>query len=142
MGHQEALDAGGLQRQKPATAPALPAFDIVTRHLGGHVRVNLGGSVTLEHMVSTLHVLGVESESWTEPGVLIDLVALQTGFGRPELVRIGEEIACSFAHLPRLAILVPSHRVTRISERTARRSGFNLRVFDLESSALAWLGEP
>ena len=141
MGHQGAAGLGGMRLAQPVKVLAVPAFDIATRHLADHVRINLSGRVSLEHMVSTLHVLGIKSESWTEPGVLFDLVTLQTDFGRRELTRIGQEIAGSFAHLSKLGILVPSHRVTRISERTARRSGFNLRVFDLESSALAWLCE-
>lgn len=60
---------------------------------------------------------------------------------RPDLLRVGHEIACSFAHLERLALLVPPRRVTRISERAAQRAGMNMRVFDMESLALGWLGQ-
>jgi hypothetical protein len=34
---------------------------------------------------------------------------------------------------------VPTERITRISEKAARRNGTNVCVFDDEAAALAWL---
>jgi hypothetical protein len=39
----------------------------------------------------------------------------------------------------KIASLVPPERVTRMSEKAARRSGTNVRVFDDEGAAVAWL---
>jgi hypothetical protein len=52
---------------------------------------------------------------------------------------VGEEAARQLQHLQRIASLVPPDRLTRASEKTARRSGLNLTVFTSEEEAVAWL---
>jgi uncharacterized membrane protein len=42
----------------------------------------------------------------------------------------------------RIASVVPRERVTRVSEKAARRNGVNVRVFDDEQQAIAWLAAP
>ena len=91
---------------------------------------------------SMIHLLGVESETWPEHKVLVDLRGVATPFTRPEQFRIGEEAALSLSHMDRIASLVPPERVTRVSEKAARRNGVNVRVFDDEAQATAWLREP
>jgi uncharacterized membrane protein len=43
--------------------------------------------------------------------------------------------------MDRIASLVPAGRITRVSEKAARRNGVNVCVFDDEQAALAWLLE-
>ena len=62
-----------------------------------------------------------------------------TPFTQPEQFRIGVEAAASMSHLDRIASLVPPERITRVSEKAARRNGVNVRVFGDERAALAWL---
>lgn len=97
------------------------------------------GELPIELFLSTLHVLGIESDGASERAMLADLRQLSTPYGRADLVRVGEEIAVSFGHMRRVALLVLPRQVTRISERSAQRNGLNLRVFDAESQAFAWL---
>ena len=52
---------------------------------------------------------------------------------------IGEETARQLQHLHRIASVVDPDRLTRASEKTAKRSGANLTVFTTEDEALAWL---
>ena len=89
-----------------------------------------------------IHLLGVESESWQDDRVLVDLRRVATVFTRYEQYRIGEETAASLSHLEKIASLVPTERITRVSEKTARRMGTNLCVFDDLECALAWLRAP
>jgi hypothetical protein len=103
------------------------------------VLARVSGILVIDEFISTLHILGIESEDWPEEAMLIDLRGLVTVYPRADLLRVGQEIAASFVHMHRLALLVQPHRVTRISERSARRTGMNMSVFDSEENAFAWL---
>ena len=117
-------------------------FRIGTEHAGGCVFARVAGHVDIDQFLSTLHILGIESEGWPEEVMLIDLRGLATAlYPRADLLRIGQEIACSFTHMRRLALLVQPERVTRISERSARRAGMDMSVFDSEANALEWLSK-
>jgi len=99
-------------------------FDVAI-DLGMHfVRITVSGRPAIEELLSMIHLLGVESETWNEDRVLVDLRAVQTVFTLLDHYRIGEEAAAS---------------LTRMSEKAARRSGTNVRVFDDERAAVAWL---
>jgi len=74
--------------------------------------------------------------------VLVDLRRVATPFTRYEQFRIGEEAAASLSHMEKIASLVPLERITRVSEKTARRMGANVCVFDDEQCALTWLRQP
>jgi hypothetical protein len=64
---------------------------------------------------------------------------VQTLFTPQDHYRIGQEAAASLSHLGRIASLVAPERLTRVGEKAARRSGINVRVFDDEREAVAWL---
>ena len=83
-----------------------------------------------------IHLLGVESVTWPAPRILVDLRGVGTPFTRPEQFRIGEAAAASLSHMEKIASLVPAERVTRVSEKAARRNGANVSVFDDEQAAL------
>ena len=97
----------------------------------------VSGELPIELFVSMLHVLGIESEGG-DPSMLMDVRELSTIYSANDLVRVGQEIAVSFLHLERLALLVSPLRRMRISERTARSTGMNMCVFDTEEDAVAW----
>lgn len=114
-------------------------FDVAIDHQARHVRVTVTGTPSFGQLLSMIHLLGVESQGWDDEAVLVDLRAVATPFSRPQQSRIGEEAAASLSHMARIASLVPPERVTRVSEKAARRNGGNVRVFDDEQAALAWL---
>jgi hypothetical protein len=118
------------------------SFDVAIDDKAHVMRVTVTGQPSLEELLSLIHLLGVESETWQEHRVLVDLRGVATPFSRPEQFRIGEEAAASLSHMERIASLVPPERVTRVSEKAARRNGTNVRVFDDEAAALAWLQAP
>ena len=104
------------------------------------MRVVLSGSPSVGHILSLLHVLGVESETWPHPRFVFDVLGVATPLAIQDEFEIGLQMSASFRHLERVAILVRPERVTRVSERAAMRNGAEVRVFDLESAALAWMG--
>ena len=114
-------------------------FDVVIDSAAHYIRVTITGGPALGQMLSLIHLLGVESETWPEDKVLVDLRRVVTPFTEPEQFRIGLEAAASMSHLDRIASLVPPERVTRVSEKAARRNGVNVRVFGEERAAIAWL---
>lgn len=114
-------------------------FDLAIDRQDHYIRVTVSGEPTFGQMLSLIHLLGVESETWEGAAVLVDLRGVQTPFDRMEQFRIGEEAAASLSHMDRIASLVPPERVTRVSEKAARRNGTNVRVFDDEQAAVEWL---
>jgi hypothetical protein len=114
-------------------------FDLHVAHEVDHARVQVAGHPSFEQVVSMIHLLGVDSGGWDLETLLVDLREVQTAFTREEQFRIGLEAALSLAHQRKVASLVPPERITRISEKAARRNGTNVRVFGDEQAALAWL---
>jgi hypothetical protein len=114
-------------------------FDLAIDKTAHYIRVTVTGQPAFGQLLSLIHLLGVESETWEEDRVLVDLRGVQTPFSRLEQFRIGEEAAASLSHMNRIASLVPAERVTRVSEKAAQRNGTNVRVFDDEQAAIAWL---
>lgn len=113
-------------------------YEILVEHRDRYQVARVIGELPIELFISTLHVLGIESDGGSEPSMLIDLRGLSTIYSAADLVRVGQEIATSFIHMNRLALLVPPRRVTRISERAARRTGMNMCVFKDEEGATGW----
>jgi hypothetical protein len=114
-------------------------FDVAIDHGLHYVRVTIHGRVAIEELLAMIHLLGVESEAWPAPRILVDLRGVATPFTRPEQFHIGEAAAASLSHMDKIASLVPTERITRVGERAAQRDGANVRVFDDEPAAVAWL---
>lgn len=117
-------------------------FDVAIDTMTCYTRVKITGTPGFDELLSLIHVLGVDSETWPDHRVLFDLRGVVTPFSHPEQFRVGEEVAASLSHMERIASVVPPERVTRVSEKAARRNGGNVRVFDDEGAAIAWLQGP
>jgi hypothetical protein len=117
-------------------------FDIGIAPGPHFIRVTVTGQPSLGQLLSLIHLLGVESETWQDDRVLVDLRSVATPFTREEQFRIGEEAAASLSHMEKIASLVPPERLTRVSEKAARRNGANVSVFDDEAAAVDWLMQP
>lgn len=117
-------------------------FDLAVDPMAHYIRVRITGGPSIGQLLSLIHLLGVESETWDDDKVLVDLRGVVTPFSPPEQFRIGQEAAASLSHMRRIASVVPPERVTRVSEKAARRNGVNVRVFDDEQQAIAWLAAP
>ena len=117
-------------------------FDVAIDRGRTYVRVTITGQPEIGELLSLIHLLGVESETWKDDRVLVDLRHVDTPFTRYEQFRIGEEAAASLSHMEKIASLVLRERITHVSEKTARRMGANVCVFDDEQCALDWLRAP
>lgn len=118
------------------------SYDVAVDPKAHYTRVTVTGRPSFEEMLSLIHLLGVESETWKEHKVLMDLRGVVAKFSPAEEFRVGEEAAVSMSHMERIASVVLPERVTRVSEKAARRTGANVRVFDNEAAAIAWLEGP
>lgn len=125
----------------PASHVAAEEYEIHIDHHPGYLAARVSGDLPIELFLSTLHVLGIESDGGGEDGMLVDLRSLATAYSPNELVRVGREVATSFAHMDRMALLVLPKQVTGISERAARKAGLNMCVFDAEGDAVGWVRE-
>lgn len=117
-------------------------FDLAIDPMAHYIRVRITGRPSHGQLLSLIHLVGVESETWEDDKVLVDLRGVVTPFSFPEQFRIGQEAAASLSHMRRIASVVPPERLTRVSEKAARRNGVNVRVFDDEDHAIAWLAAP
>jgi hypothetical protein len=115
------------------------SLDFGVEHREGYSVVRLAGEPSLGQFLSFLQLMGVETSGWPARRVLFDLRGIRTLTSFTEHYAVGEEASRQLQHLYRIASLVPPDRITRASEKTARRSGLNLTVFTDEAEALAWL---
>jgi hypothetical protein len=114
-------------------------YDVRIAHSTPVATVTISGRLSADQMVSMLHLLGVDSTTWGQQALLMDLRTLATLYGAENLARIGREIAHSFPQFRKIGLLVQPERVTRISQRAARREGLDMRVFDHQTAAVLWL---
>jgi hypothetical protein len=115
------------------------SFDVSVTQKQFYTRVVISGAPSIDQLVALVHVLGLDSGNWKHDAMLVDLRKVSTRFDEAEQRTIGQEAAASLAHLRKIASVVPRERVTRISEKAARRDGTKVTVFDDEKEALAWL---
>lgn len=104
-----------------------------------YARLMVIGQPTFDELISLFHVVGVQSEEWPHDLLLLDLRGVASRYPQEEEYRVGQEIVTSLGHVRRIASVVPTDRITRLSERAARGSWLKLRVFDDEGEAVGWL---
>lgn len=110
----------------------------VTR-LPGYVRVQVAGPASIREFVELIATIGQETVYWSDRRVVVDLRQIDGELTPTEQIFIGELVAQDLAHIERMASIVPPVRLTRNSERAAQELGSQLRVFDDEDEALAWI---
>ncbi|MBG9387053.1 STAS/SEC14 domain-containing protein [Caenimonas aquaedulcis] len=108
-------------------------------HRSRYSVVRVDGEPDLNEFLTFVERLGVESAGWGVREVLVDMRTVRSLKTFTEHYAIGESVARHLAHLRKMASVVPADRVTRASEKTAKRSGVNLTVFTTESEAIEWL---
>ena len=103
--------------------------------------VRLSGAPSLGQFLSLLHVIAVDSRSWPNRSVLVDLRGIASLRATTDHFVIGQEVARQLGHIDRLASLVSTERITRVSEKAAQEQGANLVIFTEEDAAVGWLLE-
>lgn len=88
--------------------------DIVRGDAFSVVRVH--GEPSLEQLLSIVHVLGIETQTWQERRLLVDVWGVESRFSRWQQVRIGVELAGSLLHMRKIASVVRPSRSRHQSE--------------------------
>ena len=115
------------------TFQAVPSFE------AEYARVTVIGAPTIGQLISLTEVIGVDSRTWAQPLLLLDLRQVAPVFSFTEQFRLGEAGARHLGHLRKLASVVPPERITHVSEKAANHGGARVRVFTDEGEAVAWL---
>lgn len=118
---------------------ALLEYELTVSRYAYFVRIGVSGTPSFEHLLSLIHVTGVESQAWSEHSVLVDLRRVRTILNRKQQVLVGLEAAGSLLHLRKIASVVTPEGRTRVSERAAHSCGANLKVFEDPYEAVVWL---
>lgn len=103
--------------------------------------VRVEGDPSIDEFLRFVEELALESTSWPTQRVLVDMRSIRSLKTFTEHYAVGEAVARHMRHLHKVASVVPADRITRASEKTAQRSGFNLVVFINEGEAIDWLNE-
>jgi hypothetical protein len=101
--------------------------------------VAVAGPASIREFVELIGTIGQETIYWSDRRVVVDLRGVEGELTPTDQAFIGELVAQDLAHIERMASIVPPARLTRNSERAARELGSQLRVFDDEDEALAWI---
>ena len=127
--------ANKMAREAMTTFQVLPSYD------AEYARITVVGAPTIGQLISLTELLAVDSRSWAQPLLLLDLRQVETRFAFTDQFRLGEAGARNLGHLRKLASVVPPDRITHVSEKAANHGGANVRVFTDEAEAVAWLQE-
>ena len=101
--------------------------------------VRVDGEPDLDSFIAFVQEVGMQSRDWGQRRLLVDLRSIRSLRAFTEHYAIGEAVGRHLGHLQRVASVVPGDRLTRASEKTAKRAGVNLTVFTSEGEAIAWL---
>ena len=104
-----------------------------------HVVVRLSGSPSLEQVLPALDAIATATRG--DALLLVDMRGIDTLLAFTDQFALGQAAAEKLRHLRRVASVVAPDRLTRNSERPARKQGMDLRVFTSEAEALVWLLE-
>lgn len=103
------------------------------------VRVEVKGPADVGAFVQGIRALAADTLAQGDRLLLVNLLQVEESLDATGHFVLGEQVARQLSHLSRLASVVPTARLTRTSEKVARAHGVQLRVFDAEPPALAWL---
>lgn len=103
------------------------------------VRVEAVGRAEVGELVQMIRGVAAATRERGDRLALFNLLQVQENMDSTAHFALGEQVALHLTHLSRLASVVPAQRMTRTSEKVARAQGVQLRVFDAEPAALAWL---
>lgn len=114
-------------------------FTVAIARNSKYLRVEVAGPTSLRSFAALVAQIAAEVERFEDHRILLDLREVHGRLSTSEQQLVGELAATRFPLLYKLASIVPRGEITRNSERSAVRRGLQVRVFDSESGAVAWL---
>ena len=106
-----------------------------------YLRVWVAGPASLKNYFDLIDDAGRETAEHGDRQALVDLRNVIGRLKFTDQYVIGEVVGKKLQHLRKLASLVASDPTSYNSETVANRNGVNLRSFDDEAEAVAWLLE-
>lgn len=114
-------------------------FTVTIERLPQYIRFNVSGPASLKNYFDLIDSAAKETLSTGRAVAMVDLRGVVGRLSFTDQFFIGDVVGQKLAHLRRLASLVADEPTTYNSETVAIRKGVNLRTFDNEARALAWL---
>ena len=106
------------------------------------VRFNVKGPASLKNYFDLIDGAAKEMTANDDRLAMVDLRAVIGRLSFTDQFFIGEIVGEKLVHIRKLASLVADDPDSYNSEKVANRKGVNLRSFDDEERAVAWLREP
>lgn len=101
--------------------------------------VKVTGTASLEAFSQLILCMGEQTRVRGDKRVLVDLLEVVGEMKFTEHFQLGEQVARRMQHMDKVASVVPPDKLTRTSEKTAIKQGFQLRVFTSMNEAIHWL---
>ena len=104
-----------------------------------HVRINVTGQYDFDEMLGLVQPFRNAVEAAGRKRLLVDCRRLEGAVAESDKFFIAEKIAKIFRGEIRVALLMPSHTITKLGEMVAVNRGASFLVTDSEPDALEWL---
>jgi hypothetical protein len=116
-------------------------FIVTHERSPNYVRFNVSGPASLKNYFDLIDEAAKLTAEQAHKAVLCDLRQVIGRLGFTDQFFIGDVVAQKLQHVEKLATLVASDPASYNSPKVASRLGLNIRTFDSEAEAIAWLQE-
>lgn len=114
-------------------------FIVSVERLPHYVLLQVSGLASLKNYCDLVDEAAQQTVAHGYTRALVDLRQVVGRLGFTDQFFIGDVISQKLAHLTKLASVVPQDPKSYNSNRVANRKGLNMRMFDSEAQATAWL---
>lgn len=130
---------GPIGRISTPLKPAPMPFHVIVERSPLFIRFNASGSASLQNYFDLVDFAARETLATGDKKGLVDLRQVSGRLGFTDQFFIGEVVGRKLTHMDKVASLVPADPRSYNSETVAKKLGLNLRSFDREELAIAWL---
>lgn len=114
-------------------------FTVTVERTAQYIRFGVAGPASLKNYFDLIDGAAKETLAHGDKIGMVDLRGVVGRLNFTDQFFIGDVVGQKLPHLEKLATLVADDPGTYNSEKVANRKGVNLRTFDSEEQALAWL---
>lgn len=114
-------------------------FAVTVERFPHYVLLQVSGPATLKNYCDLVDEVAHQTVAHGYARAMIDLRRVVGRLGFTDQFYIGDLVAQKLAHLAKLATVVPQDPQSYNSATVASRKGVNLRIFDSQAQATAWL---
>jgi hypothetical protein len=114
-------------------------FTVTVERSPDYTRFDVAGPASLKNYFDLIEMAARDTLESGQRQTIVDLRKVVGRLKFTDQFFIGEVVGEKLGHLQKLASLVPGDPGSYNSETVANRKGVNLRSFDDEQRALAWL---